>query len=159
MKERRLLAAFYDFLVYFIIPNTILLGLGPYIGVYEDSDLAWLLIAVGLILVFVSRDFLTRRSLGKIIFSLSIKQKNGCEWKRSALLLRNITYLIGFIEVIYILIGKERLGDKLFKTNVISTSSNVNKLPMYIVFFGTIFIFLATIVVLAVTLGTVTHLQ
>ena len=62
-----------------------------------------------------------RRSLGKLICGLDIQSsETGEKASVGSLILRNITYAIVQIEVIFVLVGKgKRLGDSIAKTQVV----------------------------------------
>jgi len=69
---------------------------------------------------FIIRDIIGKKSLGKIIMKLKIINKSdGQETTLLKRLLRNLTWLLGPIEIIFYLITKERMGDQLVKTNVV----------------------------------------
>ena len=66
------------------------------------------------------RDIIGKRSIGKIIMKLKIVNKNdGNDSNLSKRFLRNLTWLLGPLDIITFLITKERLGDKIFGTNVL----------------------------------------
>ena len=66
------------------------------------------------------RDIIGKRSIGKIIMKLKIVNKiDGNDSNLSKRFLRNLTWLLGPLDIIIFLITKERLGDKIFGTNVL----------------------------------------
>ncbi len=68
----------------------------------------------------IFRDVLGSKSIGKKILKLKIIDENTgnpCNFLRR--LLRNITWILGPIEVIFLLVSKKRLGDILAKTKVV----------------------------------------
>ena len=66
------------------------------------------------------REIIGKRSIGKIIMKLKIVNKiDGNDSNLSKRFLRNLTWLLGPLDIIIFLITKERLGDKIFGTNVL----------------------------------------
>ena len=71
---------------------------------------------------FIIRDIIGKKSIGKKIMKLKIIYKNDVqEASLKKRLLRNLTWLLGPIDIIFYLIQKERMGDQLVKTSVIET--------------------------------------
>jgi uncharacterized RDD family membrane protein YckC len=68
----------------------------------------------------IIRDIIGKKSIGKRIFKLKIVNKqDGNEANFVKRLVRNITWALGPVDIIVFLIFKERLGDKVIKTNVV----------------------------------------
>ena len=68
----------------------------------------------------IIRDIIGKKSIGKRIFKLKIINKyDNSETNFIKRFLRNITWLLGPIDIIIFLISKERLGDKIIGTNVV----------------------------------------
>ena len=67
-----------------------------------------------------------RRSLGKLIFGLTIQNsETGEKASFGSLILRNVTYVIVQIEGIVVLVNKgKRLGDSIAKTQVVRKAKN-----------------------------------
>ena len=67
-----------------------------------------------------------RRSLGKLIFGLTIQNsETGEKASFGSLILRNVTYVIVLIEGIVVLINNgKRLGDSIAKTQVVRKAKN-----------------------------------
>ena len=67
-----------------------------------------------------------RRSLGKLIFGLTIQNsETGEKASFGSLILRNVTYVIAQIEGIVVLVNKgKRLGDSIAKTQVVRKAKN-----------------------------------
>jgi len=82
------------------------------------------------IFFLIIRDVIGEKSFGKRIMRLNIINKeNGNEAKYLNRLIRNITWVLGPIEIIVFLIAKERIGDKVAKTSIVEEQSrSVNKL-------------------------------
>lgn len=79
-----------------------------------------LVITYGSMGFFIIRDIIGKKSLGKIIMKLKIINKSdGQETTLLKRLLRNLTWILGPIDIIFYLITKERMGDQLVKTNVV----------------------------------------
>jgi uncharacterized RDD family membrane protein YckC len=71
------------------------------------------------LIYMIIRDNLGKKSIGKRLMKLSIydfRSNNTASAKQR--LLRNVTWLLGLIEVIILLVSGSRLGDKLAKTKV-----------------------------------------
>jgi len=69
----------------------------------------------------ILRDIIGRKSIGKNIIKLSIVNKK--DGKTSNIIkkfIRNITWLLGPIEIIIYIITKERLGDKIAGTKIVN---------------------------------------
>lgn len=154
---RRLFAIGYDFIFYFITPVVIMIGVGPLLGA-EHNNQSFYFIYIGVLLcLFLLKDFITGRSIGKMLFSLKITQNNDLPIKRIKLLLRNITYILGFIEIILVMIGNERMGDIFTKTYVISNTENFKAKRAYVIFFATVLLMFASIAAIAIIFGTVSY--
>ena len=71
-------------------------------------------------LYLLLRDIFGKKSIGKYIQKLTIVDKvSGHEARFAFRLLRNVTWILGPIEVLVLLVSKQRLGDLLAKTNVV----------------------------------------
>jgi uncharacterized RDD family membrane protein YckC len=71
--------------------------------------------------LLIIRDVIGKKSLGKRILKLKIVNKNdGKEAVLIKRLVRNLTWLLGPVEIIVFLIVKERIGDKIAGTDVIA---------------------------------------
>ncbi|QQO10374.1 RDD family protein [Breznakiella homolactica] len=125
MNNKRLFAGIIDFVVTCFI-QAFLMMIFLILPLTQDkirSDQIMsrqLLITYCFIIYLLIRDVLGKRSIGKRILKLKIVVK-GSEEEASfkQRLLRNITWLLGPVEIIYFLIKKERLGEKIFKTDVV----------------------------------------
>lgn len=157
MVLRRIFAAFYDFIVYFMLPIIIAIVMDSFIDFSSELHGAWVIIIILSIALLWFRDFITGRSLGKKIFAFKIMRKDNHEVNRGQLFLRNLTLPIGIIEVILILLNEDRLGDRFNKTSVIETSSKISKQLMYLISCGTILLILVSLAVIAALFGTVTY--
>ena len=81
-----------------------------------------LIITYSSMIYLVIRDIIGIKSIGKRILKLKIVDKQtGNEVVFIKRLLRNITWLLGPIEIIVLLITKDRIGDKITGTTVIET--------------------------------------
>ena len=99
--------------------------LSPSIKMFTSTG--FLLGLVWLSLYCLFKDCLFgRRSLGKLIFGLSIQNtETGGIASFGSLILRNITYVIVQIEGIVVLVNKgQRLGDSIAKTQVVRRNKN-----------------------------------
>jgi uncharacterized RDD family membrane protein YckC len=68
----------------------------------------------------IVRDIIGKRSIGKRVFKLKIINKsNGNEASILKRFVRNITWILGPIDIIVFLISKERFGDKIAGTDII----------------------------------------
>ena len=86
----------------------------------EYEDLVFL---VTYCLLILTKDlfFGFRKSIFKSLFGLSIVNTEGTNPTIIQLVLRNITLIIYPIEIICVLIFKKRLGDYIFKTDVVTS--------------------------------------
>jgi hypothetical protein len=74
------------------------------------------------ILFLIIRDIIGKKSIGKQIFKLKIIDKNTSnESATIKRFLRNITWLLGPVDIFVYLINKERLGDKIAGTNIVES--------------------------------------
>jgi TM2 domain-containing membrane protein YozV/uncharacterized RDD family membrane protein YckC len=142
MNTKRILAGIIDFLITAVI-NAVLMVLFlimPLLNNNIDTVNILNLMARELTITYcammymVIRDILGNKSIGKRIFKLKIVDKNnGEKTKFIKRFLRNITWLLGPIDIIVFLISKERLGDKIVGTNVVEQTpsyiKNANSLP------------------------------
>jgi len=126
MEKKRVYAGFIDFMIACII-QTFLIAvffIKPILNSVEDLNiidlmLKQLTISYCSTCYLIVRDIIGKRSIGKRIMKLRIVDKtNGNNANFIKRLLRNITWLLGPIEIILFLISKERLGDKIAMTFV-----------------------------------------
>ena len=69
---------------------------------------------------FIIRDIIGKKSIGKRIIKLKIVNKNNeNEANVMKRFIRNITWLLGPVDIIVYLITQERLGDKIAGTNIL----------------------------------------
>ena len=125
MNTKRIIAGVIDYIICCTI-QTVLAGLfiiKPLIvdGLWLDNLLIrTLIISYCSLSYMVFRDVLGEKSIGKIILKQRILDKDTNEKASfSKRLLRNITWLLGPIDIIVFLITKERLGDKIMRTKII----------------------------------------
>ena len=127
MNTKRLVAGIIDFLITCVI-QAIFMGLFLIKPLLNNADNIYifnimarqLTITYFSMMYMVIRDILGNKSIGKRIFKLKIVNKNnGEEAGFVKRFLRNITWLLGPIDIIVFLISKERLGDKIVGTNVV----------------------------------------
>jgi uncharacterized RDD family membrane protein YckC len=72
------------------------------------------------VMYLVIRDIMGKKSIGKRIFNLKIINKDdNTEANFAKRILRNVTMLLGPVEIVIFFILKERLGDKIAGTNVV----------------------------------------
>lgn len=79
-------------------------------------------------LVIMSKDLVFSRSFGKRLFGLKVQQKKGGRYDPIRLLIRNVTLIVGVIEIPYLIQNKERLGDKLASTEVVNNYDELTDL-------------------------------
>jgi len=129
MNNKRIIAGFIDYLIVCII-QVIIFSLFFIKPVLESEDnqnffnvfIRVLIITFCSLSYFVIRDIIGKRSVGKIIMKLKIVNKNDKnDAKFSKRLLRNITWLLGPVDIFAFLISQERIGDKIVGTNVVNT--------------------------------------
>ena len=75
-----------------------------------------LFLHIGIIFFYIKDIF--GRSLGKIIMGIKIVCTDGKKPSILRLFLRNITISIWYVEVVFVLLGKEKLADRLAKTRL-----------------------------------------
>ncbi|MCL2373963.1 MAG: RDD family protein [Treponema sp.] len=127
MDTKRVVAGIIDFFITCII-QTILMALfllKPLLEMGGDVEIFNIMIR-NMIITYASlsylifRDVLGKRSIGKLIMKLKIIDKNGGkETGFIKRILRNLTWILGPIDIIVFFITKERLGDKIAGTNVV----------------------------------------
>jgi len=127
MNNKRIYAGIIDYLITCLI-QTILMGLffiKPLLsnmGDISTFNITARMFAITYcsVMYLVIRDNIGGKSIGKRIFKLKIINKNdNNEANFLKRFLRNITCLLGGIDVIIFLILKERIGDKILGTTVV----------------------------------------
>ena len=124
--NKRVIAGVIDYLILCVIQAILmfLFVILPLINNTAESDISEIIktnmvITLCTLCFFIFRDILGKKSIGKRIMKLKIINKNdGKETVLSKRILRNITWVIMPIEIIIILINKERLGDMIVGTTV-----------------------------------------
>jgi uncharacterized RDD family membrane protein YckC len=125
MNNKRIYAGIIDYLIACVI-QTILMGLF-FIKPLLTGDMDTFNIMIRMFIItycsvmyLVIRDNIGKKSIGKRIFKLKIVNKiDNNESNFSKRFLRNITWLLGGIDIIVFLLLKERLGDKIVGTDVV----------------------------------------
>jgi uncharacterized RDD family membrane protein YckC len=127
MNTKRIVAGIIDFPITSMI-QTVFMGLFLLKPLLNNTDNTYifnimtrqLTITYCSMMYLVIRDILGNKSIGKRIFKLKIVDKNnGKEAGFVKRFLRNITWLLGPIDIIVFLVSKERLGDKIVGTSVV----------------------------------------
>jgi len=126
MNDKRVIAGVIDFIITSVIQSVLfsVFIVRPLLetGV-DDLSVVFgrnLIITYCSLLFLIVRDVLGKKSIGKIIMKLKIINKNdGNESDFSKRLIRNLSWLLGPIDIIIFLITKERIGDKIAGTTVI----------------------------------------
>ena len=124
MNAKRILAGLIDFFIIGVIQSVLMMLflIKPLMveGVGFNILIRQFAITYCSMGFFIIRDIIGKRSIGKKIMKLKIINKNdGQETSSVRKILRNLTWLLGPIDIIFYLITKERMGDQLVKTNVI----------------------------------------
>ena len=112
----------------FLIDHIILCFVFVLIGMVEmyvitSFEFYWKLYYVSLLIfmfVYFFKDIINGQSIGKRMMKIKVVDMNDNTPATPNLIIRNITILIWPIEVLLILLGKPRLGDKLAKTKVVN---------------------------------------
>jgi uncharacterized RDD family membrane protein YckC len=124
MRNKRFIAGAIDFLIAAIIQSILMLIFIMRPLVTQQIDMNRVIV-LNLIITLVSmsyliiRDILGSRSIGKKILKLKIldiKTGNSANW--AARLIRNITWLLGPLEIVLILVTGNRMGDIIAQTKV-----------------------------------------
>ena len=127
MNKKRIYAGIVDFLIACLI-QTILMGLffiRPLLNNTGDINTFNIMVRMFTIsycsmMYLVIRDIIGKKSIGKRIFKLKIVNKcDNSETNFLKRLLRNVTWLLTWVDIVVFLISKERLGDKIFGTTVV----------------------------------------
>ena len=127
MNTKRIVAGIIDFLITSMM-QTVFMGLFLLKPLLNNTDNTYifnimarqLTITYCSMMYLVIRDILGNKSIGKRIFKLKIVDKNnGKEAGFVKRFLRNITWLLGPIDIIVFLVSRERLGDKMVGTSVV----------------------------------------
>ena len=128
MNPKRIGAFFIDLIIIAVIyeiPFFILVMIPMFQGAMTDSLIIQrtLLCTFFGYILFIFKDVFKNGSLGKRIMKLKIidseTKENASTGKR---ILRNITWIISWIEFLVYLAAKKRLGDMLAKTDVVEIS-------------------------------------
>jgi len=132
MNKKRIIAGIIDYLITCFI-QTILMIFFLIMPLFESGNninidstmIKTIIITYCSMSYLIIRDIMGKRSIGKIIMKLKIVNKiDGNESNIFKRLFRNITWLLGPIDIIVFLISNERLGDKIFGTNIIENNVN-----------------------------------
>lgn len=126
MDTRRMLAGAIDFFIAAII-QAVLMASFVIRPMIKESILSEEIIPLTVILTFISllylilRDNLGNKSLGKKVMRLKILDISTND-STSFLqrLLRNVTWILGPIEIVFFLISGTRFGEKISKTKVVN---------------------------------------
>ena len=121
MHKKRIIAEAIDFLITCTLQAVLftLFIIKPLLEmeVYVDFNVVFgrnLIITFCSLLFLIIRDVLGKKSIGKIIMKLKIINKNdGSETGFLKRFIRNLTWLLGPIDIIVFSITKERTGDKI----------------------------------------------
>ena len=125
MNNKRIFAGFIDFIITSLIQTIfmmvfLLIPLSNNTIDITDVMVRNFIITYSSVMFLVIRDIIGIKSIGKRLLKLKIIENNsGNEAKFSKRLLRNITWLLGPIEIIVLLITKNRIGDKITDTTVV----------------------------------------
>ncbi|MBR5932882.1 MAG: RDD family protein [Treponema sp.] len=128
MNPKRIGAFFIDLIIIAVIyeiPFFILVMIPMFQGAMTDSLIIQrtLLCTFFGYILFIFKDIFKNGSIGKRIMKLKIidseTKENASTGKR---ILRNITWIISWIEFLVYLAAKKRLGDMLAKTDVVEIS-------------------------------------
>ena len=138
MDIKRIYAWIIDFVIICIIQALLtgILIIKLALGSTESFDystffLRYLILTYCSMLLLIIRDIIGKKSVGKRIFRLKIVDKDtGAEVNKIKKFLRNVTWLLGPIEVIVYLITKERLGDKITRTSVVLEEHKVENVKI-----------------------------
>jgi len=130
MNTKRIAAGFIDFLIAALIQSFLMFFfiMKPLMTQQIEADE---IILINLQITYISmiymviRDLLGSRSIGKRIIKLKIVNIDSKDQVSfSKLFLRNITWLLGPIEIIVYFIYGSRIGDKIAKTSVVDGDVN-----------------------------------
>ena len=127
MNNKRIIAGIIDYIIACIIQAILMFifFIRPLIehgdgGNIYNTLIRFYIVTFCSISFLIIKDVLGKKSIGKRIMKLKIVTKNnGSEATFSKRLLRNLTLFLLPIEILILLINKERLGDSLTKTNVV----------------------------------------
>jgi len=125
MNNKRIFAGVIDFLIAGLIQAVFMMVflliplLNNTISI-TDVITRNIVITYSSVMFLVIRDIIGIKSIGKRILKLKIIENNsGNEAKFLKRLFRNVTWLLGPIEIIVLLITKNRIGDKIAGTAVV----------------------------------------
>jgi uncharacterized RDD family membrane protein YckC len=126
MESKRTIAFFIDFFITGMIQAILMMIFIISKSLANELDSSTvlplaILITFTSMLYMVFRDCLGSKSIGKRIMKLSIiSTETNLPAPFAKRLLRNITWLLGPVEIFYYMDSKKRLGDKIAKTNVVA---------------------------------------
>ena len=124
MKNKRFIAGAIDFFIAAIIQSILMFFfiMKPLVAQQIEANQVIILnlqITLISMLYLIVRDILGKRSIGKRIFKMKIVDTKSNETANfMARLLRNITWLLGPIEIIVLLASGKRIGDIIAKTKI-----------------------------------------
>jgi uncharacterized RDD family membrane protein YckC len=126
MSEKRIFAWLIDFFITGLIQTVlmVLFLIMPLMGMISD-EITFNVMTRILTITYCSmsfmilRDIIGKKSIGKMVMKLKIVNKNdGNESNPFKRFIRNITWLLGPIEIFVFLFTKERIGDKIAGTDI-----------------------------------------
>jgi uncharacterized RDD family membrane protein YckC len=124
MKLKRILAGFIDFIICAILQAFLLFVfiIYPMLQKTNQNDVVLKNIYITFlsVLFLIIRDILGKHSLGKYLTKIKIIDRvTGSNVSPLRRLLRNLTWLLGPIEILFFFIKGKRIGDLIAKTDVI----------------------------------------
>lgn len=130
MRSKRIVAGIIDFFIIALIyeiPFAIFIML-PLITGQISSDIVitrTIYCTLFALLLLILKDVLKNGSIGKKIMKLEIidskTQEKALLTKR---ILRNVTWVLNFIEVIFLIASDKRIGDRIAETEVVEKKAN-----------------------------------
>ena len=125
MENKRIIAFIIDFFITSIIQSFLIILFVMTNIISQQIDIPTISIRV-LVITYISllymiiKDCIGLKSIGKRIMKLKIIDVETKQWASFyQRLFRNITWLLGPIEIIYYLFYKKRLGDLIAKTEIL----------------------------------------
>ena len=125
MENKRVIAFIIDFFITSIIQSFLIILFVMTNIISQQIDIPTISIRV-LVITYISllymiiKDCIGLKSIGKRIMKLKIIDVETKQWASFyQRLFRNITWLLGPIEIIYYLFYKKRLGDLIAKTEIL----------------------------------------
>lgn len=115
--QKRVLSIILDYIIILVLSSPFYYIFLKINGSVESAGNYYMYIVM---IILVIKDLIFRNaSIAKKIMKLEVRKEDGSIPSMLTLILRNLTFIIWPIEILLILLKKDRIGDKIFHTKVV----------------------------------------